>query len=201
MTNEEKLLRAIGEIDDALVKEASSSYKRRFTPLTRGLTVAASIAVVSTLLIASGLLSPNYKNDVGGDASSPPEMNDGMNGGSSLSGSVFSSDYGYIYVLKRENNKITLELQLHKDVEIDLEFTLLGKNSERGSSAICTTRTDTLGYELVLSPQIFVGGEPADKLPSKMGYYSVTIDFSVIENTDYDWYGYISVSEFGDIGR
>ena len=76
MTNEEKLLRAIGEIDDELIKEASVSYKKKPTYITHGLTVAASIVFVSAIILAASKFLPKSFDKAAG-GSDYPLLNDG----------------------------------------------------------------------------------------------------------------------------
>ena len=197
MTNHEKLLRAIGEIDDELIKEAQTPYKRVFTPLTRGLTIAASVVLISAaVLSASDLFLPKAFDNVAGDAAPAPENN--SNPGML---NAIKSKYGYIYGIVRDGYKISFEIEIFENYDKDFDIELYGKNKLSGALAICTTTDKTNGYELILSPKITVNGDVQDKLPTSVGIYSVTLDFSDIAETDYTWEEYLIISEFGRIYR
>ena len=203
MTNEEKLLLAIGEIDDGLISEASVAYKRRSTPLMRGLSVAASVVAVSAVVLASGaLFAPKSfdKNDAAGEASPPTEnASDGSDG--SYVGAL-EGKYGFICnVVRVSEHKIMLDLQIICESTEKFDVVILGENPEKQKKAICTSGDVDDGYDLVVSPVITVNGDTADSLPTAVGAYTVVIDFSAIAETDFTWNDYIEILNFGRIER
>ena len=197
MTNEEKLRRAIGEIDDELLKEASLTYKRRFTPATRGLTVAASVVLVSAaVLAASGAFLPKAFDNVGSDADASPGFNNAhpeSNGGGEI-----SSNDGCIYDIKAAGEwKISFGLLLYNDVSEPLEINVYGIDENGNNVLISTTDKSSDGYDENLAPIITVNLDTADRLPDKGGNYFVTVDLSSVFNGERDNLGYIEISGFG----
>ena len=73
MTNEDMLFRAIGEIDDELIEEASATYKKRINP-AHGLTIAASIVIISSAILAasSHFMQKSFDKAAGGSDYAPP---------------------------------------------------------------------------------------------------------------------------------
>ena len=222
MTNEEKILRAIGEIDEELIKEASTpyAYKRTFTPLTRGLTVAASVVLVSAAVLSASQLifSLSQKgSDKGGMSNSNdmlyPEDGDGsdLNGAPSngSSGSdddgekseIIKSNYGVICGIEREEFSVSFTLKLYRDSDLDFKVTLIGVNKENGKLASCTDAPNTHLFDEVFPINITVDGKRADKLPTSEGTYEISVDYSEISETEYEWNDYITIWGFGDIQR
>lgn len=74
MNDQEKMLRAIGEIDSELIAESMTVYKKRSMPWTNKLAIAASVVLLSAAVLAMGGLFANKSLDgniAGGNASSP----------------------------------------------------------------------------------------------------------------------------------
>lgn len=199
MTKEEKLLRAIGEIDEELIKDAASPYKKRFTPLTRGLTVAASIAVTSAILIASsGLLSPKFDNAMGGDAA--PEVNDSASPGKDSYSTYIESAIGYIYDVREvDTGKISFGLLLYSDTDTRLNVNVFANDAQGNTRLVATNDIDSENYTPKLSPTLTVNLEPCDTLPQKGGNYFITIDFSKILGDENPDFSYIEIVGFGKI--
>lgn len=201
MTNEEKILIAIGEIDDELINEASAPYKAKFNSLTRGLTIAASVTIVSAVILASsGLFMPKSfdKNDMGGAA--PPFENSGADGGDFV-GTV-ESEHGFISdIVKTGDHTLKFDLRIFLDCSESFDVLLIGKSSDGSKKAICSSGDAPEGYDLILSPTITVNGNEADTLPNKAGVYTVVIDFSAISGTDYTFEEYFEILGFGRIKR
>ena len=201
MTDKERLLYAIGDIDDTLIEEASLPYKRIFTPLTRGLTVAASVVIVSAVILAAGGgLLPKFEAGGDFDGNAEPPM-DGNGSHGSLDGSdIISADCGYISDFRRLGEYfISFTMVIGSDCTEAHDIIIIGKNEETDELAICTTMDDAPGYSLVLSPALTVNGEKVDKLPSSVGQYFVTVDYSSVSATDYTWKSQIEITGFGKI--
>ena len=222
MTNEEKLLRAIGEIDDDLIKEASIKNKKVFTPLTRGLTIAASAVIVSTLIIASsGLMQKSFDNAAGNDfngsmggGSAQPEGNDTLPNGNIIfpgisdntssptkpDNSQDDTHFGYIVGLKsHDQGYITFELVLYQDVSKDLDIFIYGTDEHGQTALVSTTYESNNNYDPEQLPTILINLEEAEGLPSEGGKYFITIDYSELFKTGSNAFSRIDISGFGTI--
>ncbi len=202
MTNEEKLLLAMGEIDDELISEASSAYKRRFTPLTRRLSVAASVVLVSAAVLAASELFLPKAFDTGFDGgnASPPFSESTENSGCPDGTEFLESEYGRIYNLRSiGDDKISFNLSLHSDCDTALDIYFYGINESGMQELVATTDKSSEIYGYTFPPVITVDGVIAEELPNTVGDYSVTIDFA---NISYAYSGVIiniQISSFGPV--
>ena len=198
MTNEERLLGAIGEIDEELIREASSSYKKTFTPLTRGLTVAASIALTSAIIIASsGLFAPKSDNAMIGGA----DFSDGSSSPNAGSNTVYiESELGYIYDVRRvDENKISFEILLEADVDEPLYVKIFAYDEAGVPRLIATNDKTAEGYDPTIAPSITVNLEAKDNMPTAGGKYFVTVDLGKINDDGYPSFNYIEIDGFGKV--
>lgn len=200
MTKEEKLYLAIGEIDEMLVAEALSPYKKQI--FTRhNLTIAASV-MLATIVILAGLkflpIITGVKNDaMGGDANMAPDRGESSDNSAGLY-STIETDFGTVTVIGNEYGKfITLKLELYQDVS-PIHITLFGYADNKYYS--CTTNKNLTDYT-ILTPLIKVNGVPSDTLPTLKGVYDISIEFSDIEQVNVYWNDTFIIDGFGEFRR
>ena len=176
MTNEEKLLLAIGEISDDIILEASTPYKQSIIN-KKSLTIAASIAVVA---VGIGILPLALGNAFGNGASggnSAPEM-----GGDSSNGSldIREESFGSLsYHGRLDDNTYSFTLLIMTEASEPIDVTLYSKDD----SVVYTTKDVTPDGVIVRRPVITVNGEVQDKLPTEVGAYDITISFDGMEDS------------------
>lgn len=197
MRNEEKLYLAIGEIDERLIEEAGSAYKKPF-PIKK--MVAAAACVVLVTVAAIGV--PNMFNlmdkggNMGGDMA--PGMNGGSagfpeNGGSEIpENGVLVSDIGKLTLLETSDMSFTFRLEVYLPTSLPIDVYLYSKDG----STVYTT-AENVSTSSVYRPTILIDGEAAERLPGEIGRYEVTISFEGIEELDLQWQRYFTIDNFG----
>ena len=197
MTNEEKLLFAIGEIDDELIEEVSSVYKKISTPLTRGLTIAASVVAVSAVILTAGvqLLPKSFDANMSGGDACPP-VSDSVNGTGKVEFNIsLTGDFGRIYnVVQAEDYKTQFVLEILSEGVEKINVTIFGIGADGKQRAICTNGGAIGNYDLIVAPIFKVNGVLTDSLPTDIGIYTVIIDYSAISGTDFTWKNCIEIS-------
>ena len=169
MTNEEKILLAIGEIDDEIVAEASAPYKRKPLPAKQVLAVAASIAIVAVgITLLPDLSKKSF--DAVGNAAAPEASNPDV------------SHLGDIAYLGCEDGVYRFILDLGENVG-PIDVTL---KSLDGSVVYTTEPTDASNDSSsdveIRRPTITVNGVSVDALPTEPGEYEITISFDGVES-------------------
>ena len=196
MKSEEKLLLAIGEIDESIIAEASADYKRKFVFNKKALAVAASVAVVAvTISMLPGLLLGRLDKDAaGGDAA--PEMNGGM---LESGKDVRVESYGSLtYNGKKSDDKFSFTLIIVTDATSPIDIYLYDNDPD--VSIVYTTANNMPSDMEVRRPTITVNGEAASALPTTAGEYEITINFDGLEET-VKWNNLFKVGDFGDFHR
>ena len=196
MKNEELLYLAIGEIDEELIKEASAPYKKGIPKLYKKLTIAASVTIVSAAVIAGAMMAGAPSLDKSGsspdcnNAGSPYEDFESLltdNAGNSISEIKLLDEY-----------TVSLRLRILSELTTPYELTMIGYSlsGDHSRIAICTTGTPSVEYDTVLSPTITVNGAPSAALPTSVGEYEITVDFSVISEHDFIWDDFLSINDY-----
>ena len=192
MKNEEKLYLGIGEIDEQLVKEAAEAYTPRIPTVYKGLAIAASVAIISVVTVLGGVLFSAPKGSDKGNApeSSPGKEYDGIFDSTTTRGSLITN------IELIDELKISFNLTVTGSNSAPIVLTLTGEytgENEMVEHAVCTTAEDTENYKLALTPYYTVNGVRADALPTEIGEYEVTVDFSITKEYDVLWEDFISI--------
>ena len=188
MTGSEKLLRAIGDIDEAMIADAALPYMpiRRFTESAS--TIAAALIVCIGVVIAlarflpafapAGDAGPNMNNGMAGDADNKEESN-GAVGSNDVSmgipilpGTVLENSSGTITYHGIDGNLLSFTVVNEKDITDEIIFwvKLLAPN---GELQYATNSNGELG-----GLKIFVSGVECDRIPTEKGSHEVKIDIS-----------------------
>ena len=176
MTNEEKLLHAIGEISDDIIWEASTPYKQSLIN-KKSLTIAASIAAVAVGISILPLALGNAFDKGAAGGNSAPEMGtDSSNGSLDIREESFGS---LAYHGRLDENVYSFTLLIMSEAPEAIDVTLYSKDG----SILYTTADDTPEGVVVRRPVITVDGVAQDKLPTEVGAYDITISFDGIENS------------------
>nr|MBE6544864.1 hypothetical protein [Oscillospiraceae bacterium] len=191
MRNEEKLYLAIGEIDERLIEEAGSAYKK---PLPIKKMVAAAACVVLVTVAAIGMSDMFLL--MGNNGNSGGDMAPGMNGGSAESeipeNGVLVSDIGKLTLLETSDMSFTFRLEVYLPTALPIDIYLYSKDG----STVYTT-AENVSTSSVYRPTILIDGEAAERLPGEIGRYEVTISFEGIEELDLQWQRYFTIDNFG----
>ena len=195
MTNEEKLLHAIGEISDDIILEASTPYKQSLIN-KKSLTIAASIAAVAVGISILPLALGNAFDKGAAGGNSAPEMGGSMNN-SDTNLDISETSYGILEcTIKTDGHTFNFALTLYADLNAPLDVTFMSKDG----SVIYTTEDIGAEDAEVRRPTITVNGEVTESLPSAAGEYSINISFDGME-VDKEWKSYIRFTDFGPFYR
>jgi len=202
MTGSEKLLRAIGEIDEVMIADAALPYSpfKRFK--SSAPMIAASFIVCVAVVIAlarflpafgpaggsapdmNGSMTGDASGENGGNSSQAPGDNSGSNGsGSPLKLIYYKSPNGIIIPIDTEGDTHRFTVKNYIDLPTAITVTKSFR-SKTGEKRSATNRKGT-----TLNLKIFVEGVEVDNIPTAAGTYEVTIDFSEITKLGYTPYG------------
>lgn len=206
MKSNEKLLAAIGEIDDSLIAEAEQYEGRGRVSLYKKLSVAACLLIVSAGIVGAVHLFPKPNFDVG--TSEPPTdsglKNDGVINGIESTGGIIEMSFGTLRQLSREGNVYTFAMTLYEQTERQ-DITLRGSGCNQWGEPILVISTTAPFAELthipVAPPMLKVDGVNADTLPTAVGEYTVEVDLSPLIDAGYEPDGYFVFGSFGRISR
>ncbi len=205
MKSSEKLLAAIGEIDDGLIAEAERYEGRGKVSLYKKLSVAACILIVSAGIAGAArlFLQPQFDADKA-EPPNDPGLNDGMVNGIESTGGIIEMSFGSLKQLSREGNVYTFVMTLYEQTERQ-DITLRGSGYDQWGEPIFVISTTAPFAELthipVEPPRLTVNGSTADTLPTAPGEYTVEIDLSPLIDAGYEPDGYFVFGSFGRISR
>ena len=196
MTSNEKLLMAIGQISDDIIKEAEGEYKRKTLPLRKSLSIAASVALVAVVItLLPAILNLRFDKNAGGN--SAPGMNAGMMGGENGSLDIREEDFGsLIYNGKTSDNVYRFTLIIMTDATKPIDVYLYSADE----AIVYTTASGVTGVTEMRRPEITVNGEPSDRIPTEIGEYEITIAFPNLDST-INWKTIFKIGDFGDFHR
>ena len=206
MKQNERLLAAIGEIDDRIIEEAERWSGRGGIPLYKRLSVAASVLIVSIGIIGSLLIfTPVFDGDLAGDAAPEmPDKNEEMMNGVTNQGGTMQTSFGTLRLLARDGESYTFELTLTEQMERQ-DITLRGSGYDQWGEPIFVISTTAPFAELthipVEPPRLKINGADADTLPTAPGEYTVEVDFSPLTEAGYTPDEYFVFGDFGRISR
>ena len=206
MKSNEKLLAAIGEIDDSLIAEAEQYEGRGRVSLYKKLSVAACLLIVSAGIVGAVHLFPKPNFDA--ETSEPPTdsglKNDGVINGIESTGGIIEMSFGALRQLSREGNVYTFVMTLYEQTERQ-DITLRGSGCDQWGEPILVISTTAPFAELthipVAPPMLKVDGVNADTLPTAVGEYTVEVDLSPLIDAGYEPDGYFVFGSFGRISR
>ncbi|MBQ8720464.1 MAG: hypothetical protein IJY65_05465 [Clostridia bacterium] len=199
MTENQKLLYAISELDEKFISEAAHPYNPAVRLIFKIGAAAASLIFTFAVVLAAIGFSGIMDNAVGGDGAggAAPPMTDGGDGSTSdihqeSNGTyiLYSKD-GALALTRCEADKFTFRLEISDGHErIDASFILKDKD---GNTVTASTKDAD-----ALSPKIKVNGESTDRIPTERGSYTVVFDLSNLTELGYTVSDKITVSPFGD---
>lgn len=201
---EMRLLRAIGEIDDKYVEEASVPYKRGtilsvFTSRKVG-TIAASFIAAVAVIVVFVFIQPKYDGIFGSAAGGSSAPDSELEDGTANNVAILYTDGAVLKLNGNTTMAYFLTLEISKE-QAEIDVTFIGTDN-RGTPVISTT-SDIIpdGYTRVSAPQITVNGVVAEKLPCEVGSYDIEINISELIESGYILTEYFTITPFGEIKR
>lgn len=176
MKANEALMRAIGEIDDDIIAEATLPYRK---PLSLGKISAAAavVALTVTLAVGSGLLrgglKGNYFPSVNG-GSAPEAGGDYSDGSDNSKVEITGRPYLTVYgPITNGEQRLILTIPQHFSADrIDIVFLAVGEDEVYAATDL---QTDIIYGDTVCIKEggvsITVNGEQTDTLPTESGSY------------------------------
>ncbi len=202
MNFNEKLLLAVGEIDDELIAKAEGYRARPYAALRRNLSIAACLLIVSIGVVgAFRLFGPKF--DMAGGNMAPGAAGDKEE--NYMDGAMTNDSYGSVEIVSREGgSRFTVYITLYEQVERhDVIFRGSGTDQYGEPIFIISTTADyaELTHIPVAPPVLKVNGNVATTLPTEPGSYTVEIDVSHVVEAGYDLDDYFVLGIFGQIPR
>lgn len=196
-----KLLRAIGQIDDKYVEEASTPYKKstlfEIFSSKSVRAIAASFVCAVIVIFAVVLLQPKFDNIFDAEIDGSSNKNDYPNADMAPYPTL-EADGAKLTVVDIKSTTYRFILEITKE-QGSLDFTIKGKDRD-GNPIIFTTSGEVPdNYTRVTAARIIVNGKTAEKLPCEPGTYNVTIDVSPLLDAGYSLENYFVISPFGII--
>ena len=194
-----RLLAAVGELDDALIREAETAPAARRGRLVRSISAVAACFLVLAILVPTTLFFGGLPSfDAGGDAA--PDMNAPEDSGNASpdgdAGGIYetySTAYGLLVYHGVQNGRATLTLTLHVPTEpLSLCVFATAAQVEAGETrfvpyygGIDPTPPTADAQLLPDAVTVTLDGAPVTALPTAAGVYDLTLDLSVLaQKTD-----------------
>ncbi len=189
---EEKLLAAIGEIDDRFIKEAAEPYNPGLS-LRRLGSIAASIALVSVIALGAAKILPAFEPSYDAGA---PEYN-GEEEPWIVTSERLYYDGSVLKVDDIVGGRLRLTLNVYNPLS-DFVISIRGKDKD-GRNIIFTTGEDAPEGYIRKAVKIMINGVDANALPTDAGTYTIVIDLSDAQADDYEMKNEIEAGVFGKI--
>ena len=196
------LLEAMSYIDDDIIEEAAEPYKRRSFGIRQGATVAACVALIA--ITAAVLYATLSNNLYTGNSNSADGSASGASGPLGNTDDTYYVNGASLTPTGKDGNLYTFTLSITEKQE-RIDISLYGSGVDEYGNDILVISTTAPYAELthipIARPKITVDGKAADEIPTDIGNYEITVDFSDIDMSKYLMRNYFTVYPFGNVFR